>query len=344
MSFPIDHEEYPILKQITYLDTPFEGLVPRSAWKVLADHAKMQTDDFLSHDAEWRYALRDELRTELAETVNLSQNEVALVPGFSVGLRELVPWLTRFKKVILIEDDYPTLLDAFSVGGFEITFVARDEDGSFSFEDLAYAMEQNEGGLFAFAHVHNVSGLRLDTERISGLARANGITTLMDVTQSFGCMPLDLSSMDIDVIVCSPYKWSGSGFGIGFVTVKRTCESLAGAIDQLNTGHLDPYSMLRFQQALRRLKALGVEQIWDHIDGLNDRLCQALESIGIKVYSDRSRNSRSAIVQFEGSEALAAELLNKGIRTSFRGTGIRVGVHWYNTTEDVDRLIAALSR
>ncbi len=342
MSFEVNYTEYPILDQITYLDTPFEGLVPRSTWALLNQHADQQVKDFLQRDAQWRYALRGQVNKELACTLNLSPEEVTLTPGFSVGLRQFIPWLTRFKQVILIEDDYPTMLDAFSVGGFEITFISRDEDGSFSMEELAFAMEKNQGGLFAFCHVHNITGLKLQTDKIAGLARANGVTTLMDVTQSFASMPLNLASSQIDASVCSPYKWCGSGFGIGFVTVSKACEALSGAVDQLNTGHLDPYALLRFQHALRRMEERGLENTWKHIDKLNESLCQGLEQKGIKVYSDRSASSKSAILQFEGDEALQQKLMEQGVRTSFRGGGIRVGPHWYNQEADVNKLLNLL--
>lgn len=342
MEFPISRDEYPILSSISYLDTPFEGLVARSVWDRVNQEVQVLQSDFLRRDAQWRYAVRNEVREDAAGILAVPVANLALIPGFSFGLRALLPWLIPFQRVVMIENDYPTMLDAFGSGGFELTFVERNNDGSCSYDDLAFAMENNRGGVFAFSHVFNEVGYRYDMDRIAALAKAYDMITVMDITQSFGTFPLDLSNTGIDVALCSTYKWTGSGFGNGILTVRPECTKLTGLIDQMNTGHLDPFAMLRLQQGIDRLKKLDLARIWEHIEGLNTYLCDGLRSKQVEVYSDRSPHARSAIVQFAGSEALQKKLEERGVRTSFRGRGIRVGVHWYNNERDVDALLQAL--
>jgi selenocysteine lyase/cysteine desulfurase len=50
------------------------------------------------------------------------------------------------------------------------------------------------------------------------------------------------------------------------------------------------------------------------------------------------------VVQARDGAALAAELATHGIIASARGNGLRVAFHAYNSEEDVDAVIAALSR
>lgn len=342
MKFSFGREEYPVLDQITYLDTPFEGLVARSIWEGVAMQVEKLQADFITRDAKWRYALRAEVREMVAGSIHVPVERVALIPGFSFGLRALLPWLAPFKNVLMIENDYPTMLDGFSNGLFNMTFIPRNEDGSCSYEDLAFAMEKNQGGVFAFSHVYFETGFRFDLEWIAALAKANEVTTVMDITQSFGSMPIDVSEMNIDVVLCSTYKWCGAGFGNGFLSVRAECEKLLPAIDQFNTGHLDPFAMFRLKLALERLSELDAARIWRHIEDLNALLCKGLDERGIEVYSNRNEPNRSAILQFTGTEKLKHELADKKIRTSFRGRGIRVGLHWYNEARDVERLMEAL--
>jgi selenocysteine lyase/cysteine desulfurase len=342
MEFPLSRDEYPVLEQMTYLDTPFEGLVARSIWERIEGEVRVLQNDFRQHDANWRYAVRDEVREITADMIGVEPDQLALIPGFSFGLRALLPWLTPFRKVLMIENDYPTMIDAFASGSFELTFVERNQDGSCSYDDLAFAMEQNAGGIFAFSHVFNEVGFRFNPERIAALANAHGVLTVMDVTQSFGSMPLDLSTTGIDVALCSTYKWTGSGFGNGFLTVRPECEKLQGVIGQFNTGHLDPFAMLRLKYGLERLQVLQLPDIWIHIEELNQVLCDGLNANGIAVYSCRIAENRSAIIQFEGTEETQQRLERTEIRTSFRGRGIRMGVHWYNTHSDIERLLNAL--
>ena len=342
MPFEVPYEEYPVLKQMTYLDTPFQGLVPRSTWARIHEHCLEESDDFAHHDAYWRHALREEITQEMASMIGLSQQEVALVPGFTVGLRQLIPWLGNFKKVVLIEGDYPTLVDAFTTGLFEVSMIPRNADGSFEIETLAHALELNQGGVLAWSHVHNVSGYRSDVQRIGALARANQVTTVMDLTQTFGTIPVDLSAWPVDCTVCSTYKWTGSGFGVGFVSVRNGSKKMNRTVEQLSMGHLDPYAMLRLRYGLARLKDLGIARIHAHNAELVEKIVQGLKMRGIGILSNLKEAHRSVILSFEGNENLQRKLMGKGVRTSFREKGIRVGPHWYNTDADVDALLAAL--
>lgn len=325
---------------MVYLDTPFQGLVPHSVWKAIADHTQIEVERFPDHDAYWKSRIRIAVNAQLSSMLGLNENEVSLVPGFSVGLRQLVPWLALRKNVVLVEGDYPTLTDAFNSGLFNITNVSRRADGSFDMEELAFALEQNKGGILAISHVYNVSGYRLDMDRVGALAKANDVISVLDLTQSFGSMPLDLSKMNVDCTVCSTYKWVGSGFGVGFVTVRDGV--LPGAIDQLKTGHLDPYAVLRLEMGLERTKSMGLEAIEAHIHALNERICDGVEEAGVALLSNRSVQHRSAIVQLAGDDKMARTMRKNNLRVSLRGQGIRMGPHWYNTEKDVDRFLEVL--
>ena len=75
-------------------------------------------------------------------------------------------------------------------------------------------------------------------------------------------------------------------------------------------------------------------------DYLRDRIRQ---DTPLRLYSDYSGLSRSALTIFEGDEQTFHRLQKRGIEVSLRGKGIRTSAHFYNTTDDIDRLIEVLT-
>ena len=80
---------------------------------------------------------------------------------------------------------------------------------------------------------------------------------------------------------------------------------------------------------------------------LPDRLCERVkEKRGYRVFSSRRPREKSGIAIIVGEhydgEMLHKALLENRILTSPRGGGVRVSPHYYNTEEELDRVIEAL--
>ena len=59
-------------------------------------------------------------------------------------------------------------------------------------------------------------------------------------------------------------------------------------------------------------------------------------------FSGSAQAKVPSIFILEGKENLYEELLNQNIQCVKRGKGVRVSFHYYNTEEDLDKLISAL--
>ena len=69
------------------------------------------------------------------------------------------------------------------------------------------------------------------------------------------------------------------------------------------------------------------------------------DEAGLPVRTPRDRNARGGLVNIGvGAEAekVCHALLERDVCTDFRGDGIRVSPHFFNTSADIDRLFAAL--
>ena len=103
--------------------------------------------------------------------------------------------------------------------------------------------------------------------------------------------------------------------------------------------------------SLNLLHSLGQENAAAHIRSLTDHLLTGLDRLPVEVVTPRDANRRSGIVTFsagsaEKNVALMNRLLEKKILVSVRYTsnvgGIRVSCHYYNSSEDLDRLLTEL--
>ena len=103
--------------------------------------------------------------------------------------------------------------------------------------------------------------------------------------------------------------------------------------------------------SLNLIHNLGQNNTAAHIRSLTDHLIAGLERLPVTIATPRDPKYRSGIVTFsvgtaEQNVALMNRLLEKRILVSVRYTsnvgGLRVSCHFYNSAEDIDRLLAEL--
>jgi selenocysteine lyase/cysteine desulfurase len=104
--------------------------------------------------------------------------------------------------------------------------------------------------------------------------------------------------------------------------------------------------------ALKLIEEIGQRQIETHIVSLTDRLIAGLDRLNLALITPRAKENRSGIVTFsvgsaEENVTLVTRLAERKILVSVRYTtrvgGVRVSCHIFNSTDDIDRLLATIS-
>ena len=104
--------------------------------------------------------------------------------------------------------------------------------------------------------------------------------------------------------------------------------------------------------SLELIHEVGQNQIAKHVIALTDHLLTGLQRLPVTVVTPRDQKNRSGILTFsagsaEQNVALMKQLQEQKILVSVRYTsnvgGIRVSCHFYNSEEDIDRLLQELS-
>jgi selenocysteine lyase/cysteine desulfurase len=94
------------------------------------------------------------------------------------------------------------------------------------------------------------------------------------------------------------------------------------------------------------LLKIGIEKIEERIIELTSYLIEAVKNLGLKLQTPEEKPHRSGIVNFKIDKAqeIKKTLREKGIVVSARAHGIRVSPHFYNTKEEIDKLVEEIKR
>ncbi len=278
-------------------------------------------------------------------------------------------------NVVIPRDEFPSVVYPFmNLGrlGVELRLVEKDARGFTDLNRVADAMDDRTRAL-VISHVEFMDGFRNDLGAIGRLCRERDVLSIVDVTQSMGALPIDADANGIDVVAAHGYKWlmCSYGFGpihfsqraidaihpvyVGRLSVNKGFEDLDYALDwregalRYQTGGINWLSLAAFNASAELIRAANPVETERHTLALTDRLLSAVAEMGYTVTSCLDRPHRSQIVSFttgsrETDAAIVADLAQKHVAVSLRGRGVRVSPYFYNTDDDVDRLIAGLPR
>jgi cysteine desulfurase family protein (TIGR01976 family) len=222
----------------------------------------------------------------------------------------------------------------------------------------------------AFAWASNAVGTVVDARQVCDLAHEAGALAWIDAVHYAAHEPIDVRAVGADVLLCSPYKFCGPHLGMArgraeLMETWRPYKARPAPTSPLGrrfaTG-TPPYELLAgFSAATDYLASIGgFEAIAPYERSLGQRFLDGI-SDAVTVYGLPGMDGRvpTFLVNVEGvpAEEVASKLadaqigvwahdswysLNLYKRLGYPDKSVRIGFIHYNTTDEVDRLIAAL--
>ncbi|MGD9562840.1 MAG: aminotransferase class V-fold PLP-dependent enzyme [Pyrinomonadaceae bacterium] len=371
-----DHirSQFPAVAKFAYLNSAAVSPVPTKSIEAINIQLADVSQNGSNNYADW-IAAKNRARELAAAMLGVRAEQVAFMRNTSDGFASIANGITwqAGDNIVSYELEFPAnfypwrmVRDRF---GVELR-LCPDRGGRIDLDELT-GMIDSKTKLVSISAVQYGTGFRADLERIGTAARAVDALFAVDVIQGLGAFGFDLPAQLVDIAAGASHKWlcAPEGCGILYVSDRardRVEPSFVGWISvetpwdfgdraqpfkpnalawESGTGTTSLFYGL--EQSLKLLSDTGLGAIEGYLAGLTDELCDRLAGKDYDIVSSRLKGESSAIVCIkhrggEACNAIAERLMGENIVVSPRNDILRIAPHFFNNSEDIQRLIAAL--
>jgi cysteine desulfurase/selenocysteine lyase len=355
-------DDFPALQRYTYLNAAASSPTPRPVREAVSQFHRDMEDGGDVHWESW-VERREEVRAKIARLIGAEPAEIAFVPNTSAGINLIVDLLAGQGAVLSDELEFPTVTLPWIHRGIPVHFLPAVE-GRIRLEsfDIAHAPR---AATIAVSHVQFSNGFRQDLQALGDLKSHRFL--VVSASQSVGAFPVDVASWKVDALAAAGHKWLCAGYGTGFVYISRSLlakfpprsigwmsverpfafdnrrYTLLGSNRRTEAGCPAFASIFALGAAIDYLVGIGVQEVAERVLALNMYLTFRLEREGFAILSPGGdHRSGQTLCEIPNPGRAASFLRERRILVTQKPEGIRISTHYYNTEEEVDRLIAAL--
>jgi kynureninase len=358
-------DRFPILAETTYLINHSLGAMPAAAEERLAEYARVWRTRGIRAWGEGWWTMPVEVGDQIGRIVGAQPGTTVMHQNVSVAeaivlscFRPVDPGRNR---VVYEAGNFPSVRYLYQAQPDLEVVVGED--------DVAVVDAIDERTLLVpISHVLFKSAEIQDVESIVRRAHEAGAHVVLDCYQSAGIVPFSVSELGVDFAVGGSVKWLCGGPGNGWLYVRP---DLAERLEPTFMGwqaHERPFAFepeLRFASGAQRfltgtpnvpalyaatagydlVEEIGVERIRENSLRQTDLLIRLADEAGFEVRSPRDpvRRGGTVTVFVPDFEAVHKELGERQIICDFRpGAGIRLGPHYYNTDEELERVVGEI--
>ena len=371
--------EFPILRELVFLNHAGVAPLCRRAADALRAYAG-EAERFAYFQRGW-YERVGEVKALAARLLGArDEASIAFVANTSTGLASVAKGLDwkPGDEVVVSGVEYPANRypwQDLARFGVRMREVPERPDGRIDVADVVAALSERTR-LVSLSEVQYASGFHIELRSIAEAVHRAGGYLCVDAIQSVGALPVDVAALGIDFLSADGHKWLLGPEGCGILYVReglapRLHPNVVGWMNMVDAGNYGDYRFefltdaRRFEPgsynlpgifalgaSLGLLLEIGMDTVWRRIEALTTHLCEGLASRGYRVFSPRGEGQRSGIVSFVPPEPkqrvtppleeIVARLEERGIVIALRAGRLRASPHFYNGTQQLDRLIEAL--
>lgn len=319
----------------------------------------------------WLIAI-DEFREALAELLNGHKSDFCPQVNLSSALTKIIASLAPSESkptILYTEQEFPSIafvLQQAVKQGYQLKMLPNHLDTL----DAAVWSEHLSAdvAIVLLTQVYSNSGQQLPIREICAQAHKRDIITVVDVAQSAGVVPIDLTVWQADFVIGSCVKWLCGGPGAGFLWVAPGRLASCRPTDVGWFSHQDPFEFdsrsfryaddaLRFwggtpsvapfitaANSIRLITQIGIAQIRAHNLRLTEKIINATDANQRVTPSRPEQRGGTVVLHYPAQKTplVCARLRHAGIHFDLRQLGIRLSPHIYNSDQEIETLCALL--
>ena len=365
-----------------YLDyastTPVDPRVVKKMQDCLSLDGNFGNPASRSHAFGWKAEeATEQARQHVADLVNCDPREIVWTSGATESDNLAIKGSARFNKskgnhIITSKIEHKAVLDScrqLETEGFEVTYLDPTDKGIITPQMVSDAIT-DETILVSLMHLNNEIGVINDIDSIGKITRKKSIIFHVDAAQSTGKLPIDLSSLNVDLMSFSAHKTYGpKGIGALYASrkprVRLKAQIHGGGHERgMRSGTLATHQIVGMGEAFRiaksdmdsdikKIQALRV-RLWDGLKDMEEVYLNGDEKLRAAGFLNVSFNyveGESLIMALKdiavssGSACTSASLEPSyvlralGLKDELAHSSIRFGIGRFTTEEEVEYTI-----
>lgn len=326
MNFAEIRVDFPILKNLIYMDSASTSLTPEPVLNVVLKYYREYNANVkrgvhrLSQVASQKYK---DAHRKVADFISANEEEVIFTKNTTEAINTVasgLKWKTGDKVVTTLLEHHSNFLPWLRLKrlGVDLDIVKPDKNRIFDVSDFEEKIDDRTR-LVAVTHISNVLGTVSPIREISAICKKKNALLLVDGAQSVPHMHINVKELGCDFLCFSGHKMLGPP-GTGVLWMKEDffdeLEPLTFGGGMIDDVSFDSYKLTsgyeRFEggtpnivggiglgRAVDYLKEIGIEEIRGYEKRLTKRLIEGLLDIeNVYVYGSTNLNERIGVVSF----------------------------------------------
>src|SRR5712672_3802558 len=217
--------EFPILARTNYMISNSLGAMPRGVYDALHAYADTwATRGIRAWEERW-WMLALEVGNELGALMNAPSNSVSThqnVTTCQAVVASCFDFSAERNKIVYSDLNFPSVMyfwEAQRQYGAQVHMVKTDDGIHVPTDRLLNAIDEKTL-LVPISHVIFRSSYINDAKAIIEKAHKVGARVVLDIFQSLGTLPVDVSALNVDFACGGVLKWLCGGPGVGYLYVR----------------------------------------------------------------------------------------------------------------------------
>ena len=339
-----------------YLDyaasTPVDPRVADAMIECLRSSGEQGNPSSAGHEYGRRArGLVEKARMQVAKAIGAQPQSIVWTSGATESDNLAIFGVARFnadrgKHLVSSKTEHKAVLDPLKQlerEGFEVTWLKPEADGIVRPEQVQAALRPDTQ-LVSLMHVNNEIGVVQDIAAVGAICRERGVAFHVDAAQSAGKLPLNVETMNVDLLSLTAHKIYGPK-GIGALYVRRKpplgLKPLiygGGQESGIRSGTLATHQIVGMGLAFEIAERERQQDV-ERIGALRDKLWAGISSIGDVELNGHPHERVAGLlnISFRGVEG-------ESLQFALRELAVSAGSACSSASEEASYVLRALGR